>query len=212
MIQIETIEVTPIQQNCRVVYDTESKSAVVVDPGGDVDLIVNFLNSQSLKLEAIWLTHSHYDHCGGVATLLKKLPVKLFGHIEGRLFREAVEYSASRFGGRAKDMSNCPEPDVYLNEGDNLQVGGHKFQVFYTPGHAPDHLVFYYQPQNTLIAGDTVFRQSIGRTDLPGGNYQLLIESIRNKILTLPEKTEILPGHGPNTTVGFEKSYNQFLR
>ncbi len=212
MLKIETIEVTPIQQNCRVIYDSEIKSAVIVDPGGDIDLIINFLNSQNLTPEAVWLTHSHYDHCGGVATLLKQLPIKLFGHIEGQMFREAVEYSASRFGGRAKDMSNCPEPDVYLNEGDLLSVAGHEFQVFYTPGHAPDHLVFYNKANNLLIAGDTVFRQSIGRTDLPGGNYQLLIESIRNKILVLPEKTEIMPGHGPSTTVGYEKSYNQFLR
>ena len=212
MLEIITIEVTPIEQNCRVLFDSENRLAVIVDPGGDVDLIIDCLQKNNLKAEAIWLTHSHYDHCGGVASLQSKIPLPLLGHQEGQIFRETVDFSARQFGGRAKDMTNCPEPDRYLVEGDNVKVGEHEFAVFFTPGHAPDHLVFYNEKNHILVAGDTVFRRSIGRTDLPGGNYQLLINSIRNKILVLPDETNILSGHGPNTTVGYERLHNQFLK
>lgn len=211
MLEIITVPVTAIEQNCRILFDSDEKGAVIVDPGSDYQKILEVLSQHKLSFSQIWLTHSHYDHCGGVQDLLDQQTVPLYAHAAGKDFREIVELAAGRFGEASVNYRNCPEPDYFLEEGQKLQVGKYDFDVFYTPGHAPDHVVFYNQLEKVLIAGDTVFKGSIGRTDLPGGSYEVLMESIKDKIMTLPDDTKILSGHGEDSVLSFEKSSNPFL-
>lgn len=210
MLKYELIPVTAIEQNCRIFYDDQTKAAFVVDPGGNAERIMKVVNKLELKVCEIWLTHSHFDHCGAVAEVQKQTGAKLLAHKAESEFRSQVKTRAVFFGIGA-DLEDCPEPDQYIEEGDILDAAGLKFKVFFTPGHSPGHVVFYQPENNLLIAGDTVFSGSIGRTDLPGGNYQLLINNIRSKILTLPDDTIIMSGHGPDTTVGEERASNPFL-
>ena len=211
MLEIKTIEVALFPQNARVLICTETKQAVVVDPGGDVNKILNAVEDEDLKISEVWLTHSHLDHCGGVKELIELTGAKLYGHKLEKEYRASIERYAMVYGLPAGSMQDCPEPDVYIDEGDQLSLGEHKFDVLFTPGHSPGHVCFYNPKESLLIAGDTVFAGSIGRTDLPGGNYQVLMDSIRAKILSLPGDTKIMPGHGPDTTVDVEKRTNPFL-
>lgn len=211
-VEVRTIEVTPLQQNCRILVDAESQAAIVVDPGGDADQILTMLQSDSLTLEAIWLTHSHLDHCGGVAELLEHAPVPLYGHRLEAEYRARVESIAQMYQLPPGAMRNCPEPSHFLEGGETLSFGGVEFEVRYTPGHSPGHVVFVCPELNILLAGDTVFAGSIGRTDLPGGDHEQLLESIRREIYSLPDTVQVLPGHGPATSVGVEKKTNPFVR
>lgn len=211
MLEIITVGVTPFQQNCRILHCSESGEAVVVDPGGDAETILFELSSRSIKATDIWLTHSHLDHCGAVAELKLKLGGKLIAHKEEQMLRANVENIAGMYGLARGLMRNCPEPDIYIAGGEDLALGRHKFKVLYTPGHSPGHLCFYNVENSCLIAGDTLFQGSIGRTDLPGGDHETLIRSIKDVILSLPDETVVMPGHGPDTTVGAERNDNPFL-
>ena len=211
MLKIEIIPVTPIEQNCRILYFENYNKCVIVDPGGDADLIINFLETNKLLPEAIWLTHSHFDHCGGVCDLKEKYSCKLYGHKSEKQLRELVEMSALRFGVPDLSMKNCPEPDIYIDDLAKLEFNGLEFIALFTPGHSIGHISFYQKDEKILLGGDAVFQGSIGRTDLPGGNFELLIGSIRSKILTLPDDVKILSGHGPDTSIGFERKSNPFL-
>lgn len=212
MFKFETIEVTPFQQNARLLYCPDSNQAVVIDPGGDADLILSRAEKNNLTIEQIWLTHSHLDHCGGVADLKEATGATLLGHEIERPMRERVLEICRMYGLPAGGMKNCPEPDRYIKGGDTVTLSSYSFEVMFTPGHAPGHLCFYYEPGGVLFCGDTVFAGSIGRTDLPGGSHQQLIHSIKENILVLPDETRLFPGHGPETTVGREKLSNPFLQ
>lgn len=212
MLKIETIPVTPFSQNCRVVWDSENDTAAVIDPGGDVDQIMAVLKQWKVKCSEIWLTHSHLDHCGGVQELKEKTGAQLFGHKLEREMRERLPDIAKMYGLPPGLMQRCPEPDKFIDEGDTLKIGKEQFQIFFTPGHSPGHLVFYNSTNEVLIGGDTLFAGSIGRTDLPGGDYDTLLQSIRRKILVLPDSTQVLSGHGPDTTIGEERATNPFLQ
>lgn len=209
---IHTLVVTPFQQNARIVHPVGSCEAVIVDPGGEADLILRELEKFGLSLSAVWLTHSHLDHCGGVAAILERYPVPLFGHRVEAEMRAHVVDICEMYGLPPGDMQNCPEPDQYLEEGQRISVGTEQFEVFFTPGHSPGHVVLYHAGDGVLLAGDTVFAGSIGRTDLPGGDHETLLESIRAKVLSLPDETRILCGHGPETTVGRERKSNPWLQ
>ena len=211
MFDLETVVVTPFQQNCRLIIDRESKEAVIIDPGGEGERLFGILGKEGLTLKEIWLTHSHLDHCGGVQSLKRLSGCKLIGHKVESEMRVRVPEICQMYGLPAGDMEACPEPDQYLEGGEVIQFGGYKFEVLFTPGHSPGHLCFYYKEGDILIAGDTLFSGSIGRTDLPGGNHQELLDSISQKILPLPDQTQVLSGHGPDTTVGRERSGNPFL-
>ena len=209
---IHTVVVTPFQQNARIVHATGSTDAVIVDPGGEADSILAVLEENGLTLSAIWLTHSHLDHCGGVADILDRHQVPLYGHAVEAHMRSHVVEICQMYGMPAGDMRNCPEPNHYIEGGQELSIGGQTLSVLFTPGHSPGHVCMYHAGDGVLIAGDTVFSGSIGRTDLPGGSHETLLESIESKILSLPDETRILCGHGPETTVGKERKTNPWLQ
>ena len=211
MLTIENFPVTAFEQNCRIVFDSDASDCCIVDPGGEAERILKKVDELGKQISQIWLTHSHLDHCGGVADLIEKTAATLVGHKEGQIMRSKVVDICAMYGMPAGDMRNCPEPQTYIDEGDIVEISEHRFKTFFTPGHSPDHVVFYNKENNVLLAGDTVFAGSIGRTDLPGGHHQTLLKSIHDKILTLPPETRILCGHGPDTNIETEKKSNPFL-
>lgn len=211
MLKIIKIEVTPFAQNCRVLACSSTKVAAVVDPGGDTERITQVLEAENLELAQIWLTHSHLDHCGGVADLKDQKNVELYAHPNERELRANVVAICQAYGIPSGSMRNCPEPENHLLGGEQLKLGQEVFEVLFTPGHSPGHVCFYHKGSANLIAGDTLFAGSIGRTDLPGGSFHTLITSIKEVIFALPKETAVLPGHGPDTQIGHEKNSNPFL-
>lgn len=212
MLKIITVVVTEFQQNTRILCDLDSSQAIVIDPGGDVDKILQALRSENCKCKEVWLTHSHLDHCGGVAELLEHQAAKLSGHPDESFMRANVIEICKMYGMPLGEMRNCPEPDQHLSGGEELEFAGYKFKVLFTPGHSPGHLSFYCKEIDSVFSGDVIFSGSIGRTDLPGGNHRTLLESIEQEIFTLPADTKIYPGHGPETTVKIEKETNPFFQ
>lgn len=211
MLSIRNIPVTPLQQNCRFIFDAEEDGGIVIDPGGEVERILEQVRKDHRTVSEIWLTHSHFDHCGGVRRLKEETQAPLVAHPDEEIFRQNVEQACRMYAIPASDMADCPEPDKTISGGEILSCGSHQFKVLFTPGHAPGHLCFYCEEQGVLIAGDTLFAGSIGRSDLPGGDHARLLRSIREEILSLPDGTAVLPGHGPDTTVGSERGSNPFL-
>lgn len=211
MLSITTIPVTVFSQNARIVACSETKSAIIVDPGGDSDLIIDALKGSGFTCSAVWLTHSHLDHCAGVARILEEFRVPLVAHPVEQAMRANVQKIAQMYGLPPSEWMNCPEPTVEIRGGETLSVGKHDATVLFTPGHSPGHVAFYFAKDNVLVSGDALFQGSIGRTDLPGGNHEQLLASIRREILTLPDNTRVLSGHGEDTTVGEERLSNPFL-
>lgn len=211
MLEVVTIPVTEFAQNCRVLICTDTQEAVVIDPGGNADLIAQILSDRKLLCKAIWLTHSHLDHCAGVARLLKLVLVPLYAHPDERMFRERLPEIATMYGLSADDWPVCPEPTVAIKGGEMLSFGKQVATVIHTPGHSPGHLSFYFREAHIIASGDVLFQQSIGRTDLPGGDHSQLIATIRRELLTLPGETRVLCGHGDDTTIGAEIRKNPYL-
>ena len=200
----------PAVTNAFLVGDPESKLAVVIDPAWDGDLIYREAELRSWRIHQIWLTHAHFDHFGGAAAIsdASPSPVPVALH--------ADDHSLWRMGGGAlafdiPDFDSGPEPTVYLEHGMKLSLGAHEFEVRHTPGHTPGHVIIKYQQGGTVFCGDLIFRGSVGRTDLPGGDMQMLLSSIKEEVLTLPDEVQLLVGHGPATTVGTERRTNPFL-
>lgn len=211
MLRIHTIQVTPFMQNCRIVWCDSTFEAAIIDPGGEASRIWSFVQEGKLSCSQIWLTHSHLDHCGGVASLMRSATCELWAHSSERFFRENLEAICLQYGMPRGDMENCPEPGHELVDCAELSVGNERLEILFTPGHSPGHFSFYHSETKTLFAGDTLFQGSIGRTDLPGGDHELLLKSIRERIFTLGDDTKVLPGHGPDTNVGQERVSNPFL-
>ncbi len=211
MLDIVTIPVTEFNQNARVLICPETKSAVIVDPGGESERLTKMCVDKGITIKAIWLTHSHLDHCGGVASLLRRFPVPLCAHPEERMFRERLPDIAMMYGLSSDDWPTCPEPSQYISGGEELNVGNNCAKVIYTPGHSPGHVSFYFKDESLIVSGDVIFQGSIGRTDLPGGNHKQLLATIQSKFLTLPDDTRVLCGHGEDTTIGKERIDNPFL-
>ncbi len=211
MLEIITIPVTLFGQNARILWCSETKEAVIVDPGGESDLLIGACKGAGLSLTAIWLTHSHLDHCAGVAAILARHQVALLGHPDERVMREKIPEIASMYGLPAAQWPACPEPTDLLRGGEEIRVGNVTARVLFTPGHSPGHLSFYFPGDHLVVSGDALFQGSIGRTDLPGGNHQQLIDTIHRELLILPEDTRVLSGHGEDTTIGVEKRTNPFL-
>jgi hydroxyacylglutathione hydrolase len=215
---IKTLTVTPFAQNCRLVAASPSEDCAVVDPGGEARRIFNEINAAKLKVTSILLTHCHIDHAGGVAELLELLRAagqnpKLYGHRNESYFRSAILRQAAMFAVDQREFRECPEPDEFIEEGSRVQLGSLTLQVLFTPGHSEGHVSFFFEKDKKpyLLAGDTIFNGSIGRTDLPGGDYETLMKSIREKLLVLPEDTIVMSGHGPDTTIGVETRNNPYV-
>lgn len=210
MLQAGIIPVTPFEQNCTILFDQDTREGVIVDPGGDVDVILQTVEENGLKLHAIWLTHGHLDHAGGAMELKEALGLDIIGpHKDDEPLLNALEEQASRFGvGMA--VRNAT-PDRWLEEGDKLSFGEHEFDVYHTPGHAPGHVIFFNAKQKFAHLGDVLFSGSIGRTDLPGGNHQQLLNSIKTKVLPLGDDIGFICGHGPGGQIGNERRTNPFL-
>lgn len=204
------VPVTPFQQNCTLLWCEPGNRAVVIDPGGDLPQIERAIAEAGLTVERIWLTHGHVDHVGGAAELKAKLNVQIEGpHRDDLFLLQHVTESARSFG--LENASNVT-PDRWLQDGDQVQLGELKFEVLHCPGHSPGSLAFFNPEQRLAIVGDVLFAGSIGRTDLPGGNHQQLLRSIRNKLLPLGDEVAIISGHGPTSTIGRERATNPFLR
>lgn len=204
------IPVTPFQQNCTILFDEELKNGVVVDPGGEVDRIRRAIDENGIAVEAIWLTHGHIDHAGGAMDLKDALSVPLIGpHEDDRELLANLENQARMFG-LDQSVRNVT-PDRYLSEGETVSFGDHVFEVLHCPGHAPGHVVFFNRKARFAHVGDVLFNGSVGRTDLPGGDHDALIRSIREKLLPLGDDIGFLCGHGPGGRFGDERRSNPFL-
>lgn len=204
------VPVTPFQQNCTVLFDTTTKQGVVVDPGGDVAQILEAVNGNQLEIGQIWITHGHIDHAGGAMDLKEALGVEIIGpHEADQPLLANLENQAKRFG-LTDPVRNCT-PDRFLVEGDTVSFGEHVFEVLHCPGHAPGHVVYFNRPARFAHVGDVLFRGSVGRTDLPGGDHATLIRSIKEKLLPLGDDIGFICGHGPGGRFGEERRENPFL-
>jgi hydroxyacylglutathione hydrolase len=203
------IPVTLFQQNCMLLWDEATRQAVVIDPGGDVPLIQDAIAKANVNVEAIWLTHGHIDHVGGAAELRDALKVEIVGpHIDDKFLLDAVVESGERFG--ITGVRNFA-PDRWLTEGDRVSIGGLAFEILHCPGHSPGSVVYYNKAMKFAHVGDVLFAGSVGRTDLPGGNHEQLIESITEKLLPLGDDVGFICGHGPGSSLGQERKTNPFL-
>ncbi len=204
------VPVTPFGQNCTILFDDATREAVVVDPGGDVPDILAAIERDGLKVSAIWITHGHIDHAGGAMELKQALGVEIIGpHEADKPLLSRLEEQARMFG--LEGAVRNAEPDRFLSEGETVSLGGHLFEVLHCPGHAPGHVVFFNRDARFAHVGDVLFRGSIGRTDLFGGDHAALIRSIKEKLLPLGDDVGFLCGHGPGGRFGEERLTNSFL-
>ncbi|MDQ4061810.1 MAG: MBL fold metallo-hydrolase [Pseudomonadota bacterium] len=203
------IPVTLFQQNCTLLWSEATKQAAVIDPGGDLDRIREVIRKAGVRVEKILLTHGHIDHAGGAAELKESLGVPIEGPHRADLF--LLQRLAET--GRAYGImdARAVTPDRWLEEGDQVTVGGLAFHVLHCPGHSPGSVVFVNPGNRFAIVGDVLFRGSVGRTDLPGGDHKALIRSIKDKLLPLGDDLAFICGHGPTSTIGEEKASNPFL-
>ena len=213
MLQIEKWVLGPVATNTYLVGDPDTNLAVVIDPAWDGKFLAEEIKKGGWQVQSIWLTHAHFDHFGGLADLLEALgQEKLEGFFVGLHPKDKmlwkVKGGAVMFGIAIK---GAPEPDHEFKEGELLPLGNHQFVVHHAPGHSAGHVIFHCPEEKVLFSGDVIFRQGIGRTDLLGGSYETLMNSIKTWVLPLPDDTRIYSGHGPETTVGAEKNGNPFI-
>jgi len=203
------VTVTPMQQNCTVLWCTHSNKAAVVDPGGDLARIEEVIDVQNLQAEIILVTHGHVDHCGMALQLSERLQVPIEGpQAEDAFWLQAIEEQGRLFG---LPGVRSFTPQRWLEEGDQVAVGNLQLQVIHCPGHTPGHVVFYYPPEQLALVGDVLFNGSIGRTDFPRGDFGQLMNSIRNKLLPLGDEVQFISGHGPISTFGEERFSNPYV-
>ncbi len=209
MIEFRVVPVTPFAQNCSILWNPSTRKGAVVDPGGDIDRILEAAKEERVELEKILLTHGHIDHAGGTAELAKRLGIPIEGpEEEERFWIDALAQQSQRFGFPKVEGF---EPDRWLKDGDTVQVGGETLEVYHTPGHTPGHVIFFHRKAKLAIVGDVLFAGSIGRTDFPRGDFQTLIRSIRGKLWPLGSDVTFIPGHGPLSTFGEERRSNPFV-
>lgn len=210
-LQAGIVPVTPFQQNCTILFDEETKSGVVIDPGGDVAAILDVISRNGLNIKEIWLTHGHIDHAGGADELREALGVPVIGpHRDDLPLLQGLEAQAQMFG-VPMSVRNVV-PDRFLEEGEQVSFDTHVFDVLHCPGHAPGHVIYVNRTERFAHLGDVLFNGSIGRTDLPGGNHETLLTSIRDKVLPLGDDVGFLCGHGPGGRIGDERRTNPFLQ
>lgn len=206
-LQIEKLVVGPLLVNCFVVYDRRVAEGVVIDPGDEPELIVKLVSETKLKIKTIICTHGHVDHVGAVEPLKREFGARFLLNKKDEWFLAETARHGAEFG-----MAGLENPvvDSYINDGDRIPVGGSHLEVHETPGHSPGGVILV--AGEDAFVGDLIFSGSIGRTDLPGGDYSIIIDSFETKLLPLPDSTRLHPGHGESTTLAVERQYNPFLQ
>lgn len=206
--RMSRLVVGPVSTNCYIVSNEKTKEAFIIDPGEEADRIEQKLKEEQLDLKAILLTHGHFDHMMAVNELLEKHQVEVY------IGEKELELLGDPYQNCSGSMMNCPyiaKAHKTLKDNDVLELAGMTIRVLYTPGHTSGGVCYYFEAENVLFSGDTVFCQSVGRSDLPTGNGRVLQESIRKKIVPLPEDMQIFPGHGDSTVLSYEKKYNPYF-
>ena len=202
------IPVTPFAQNCSLIWCENTGQGAVIDPGGDIDRILAAVEKENVELEKILLTHAHIDHAGGTAQLARDRQLPIEGpHPGDKFWIDGLPEQARMFGVPACEIFT---PDRWLDDGDRVSVGEIVFDVLLCPGHTPGHVIFHSRKDQLAFVGDVLFAGSIGRTDFPGGDYDTLIRSIREKLFALGDEVRFVPGHGPISTFGVERQSNPF--
>ena len=210
MLKIVKYTLGPVQTNAYLLADSDTHEAAVIDPGWDGKVILDSATKNGWRISQLWYTHAHFDHIGGAAAIADALnPIPKVGLHPADHALWKVGGGGNMFGFK---IDPGPEPGIDLGHSQKMMLGSIQFDVRYTPGHTPGHCVFYCADENVLFSGDLIFQGSVGRTDLPGGNFDNLVKSIQAQVFTLPDETRILSGHGPETSVGFEKSNNPYVR
>ena len=204
--KVKWIVVGALETNCYLVYSEDTRECMVVDPGADPDKIIQEVKSNHLKPTAIVNTHGHVDHVGANKPVKEEFDIPLYIHRDDlKLLKSALQSGFGLMIGAKKS----PPPDGFLEDGDVLELGEKNLKVLHTPGHSPGSISLL--GDGFILSGDVLFRGGVGRTDLPGGSWEMLQESIKKRIFTLPPDTLVLPGHGPSTKVSFEKNSNPYL-
>jgi glyoxylase-like metal-dependent hydrolase (beta-lactamase superfamily II) len=213
MLRYQTIPVTAFEQNCSLLWDDATPApheAAAIDPGGDLDRILEQAQRLDLKITQVWLTHAHIDHAGGAGALARQLAIPIIGPHQGDAdWITGLPQQSAMFGLPPAEPFT---PTRWLADGDTLELAGHVINVRHCPGHTAGHVVFYAQEIGRAFVGDVLFAGSIGRTDLPGGDYDELIDSIRTRLWPMGDATVFIPGHGPESTFGRERQSNPFVR
>jgi hydroxyacylglutathione hydrolase len=205
----EILPVGMLQCNCSVFGDEQSREAMVVDPGDEIERVLEVVRRHGLTVKAIVITHAHIDHIGGAQKLKQATGAPVYMNPNDAALQKMLHVQAAWLGMRP--VENV-EIDAPANDGDKLVVGAIEFHVLHTPGHTQGSVSLWIPGARMLVAGDTLFRDSIGRTDLPGGDGRQILHSIHDKLMPLPEETAVIPGHGEATTLGREKTFNPFLQ
>jgi len=209
MLRYQTIPVTALQQNCSLVWCDQTLQAAVIDPGGDLDLVLAEVSQRQLNLTQIWLTHAHIDHAGGTADLAARLKLPIIGpHQADQFWIDGLPAQSKMFGLPAAATF---KPTRWLSDLDTVSVGHCTLQVRHCPGHTPGHVVFYSAEAGRAFVGDVLFAGSIGRTDLPQGDHDTLIASIVDRLWPMGDATVFIPGHGPESTFGRERKSNPYV-
>lgn len=206
---VETFPVGPLGCNCSILGDETSRTAIVVDPGDDIEHVESLLRQHQLTVSAIVITHAHIDHIGGAAKLKAVTGAPVYLNSRDQVLYDSLDVQASWLGIETPERTSI---DSELKDGTRLKLGERDIDVRHTPGHTQGSVCLLIPGESLLLAGDTLFKDSIGRTDLPGGNTRQIFASIKDKLLTLPEETVVVCGHGPQTTIGRERRRNPFLK
>lgn len=206
--QVEHLTVGPVQTNCYLAINKETNEAIIIDPGDDADRIGMRLMQLEAKPVAILLTHGHFDHAGAAKTLAAQYDILVYAHEKEA---ETLEDSRMNLSGPLAGGATTYHADVFLKDEQELTLAGLHMRVLFTPGHTPGGCCYYFPREDVLFSGDSLFCGSVGRTDFPGGSMRTLVDSVRSKLMSLPENTIVYPGHDIETTIEQERMYNPFL-
>jgi hydroxyacylglutathione hydrolase len=209
-IEIKRLTLGPVSTNAYIVGDTDTNEALLIDPVDEADTLLQAATDSGWEIKLILATHAHFDHVLASKELKEKTGAPFWVHEDSVEWLKILPQAGKKFGFGA--FPEAAEPDRLLkNETETIELGAIKLETLYTPGHAPGHLAYYMRDHDIVFSGDALFYGSIGRTDLPGSNHEQLLTSIHEKLLTLPDNTRVLSGHGRETTIGFEREHNPFL-